>query len=186
LLQPDLPWLTSDSIVLLEQLLRASDEGVEFGSGRSTIWFAKRTRHLVSMEHSRQWHDSVKGKLESEKLGNVDLRFAPADEDNADDPFKTTYINAEGTLAPGSKDYILVDGLYRGECALKAIELLRPGGIIITDNIDWYIPRATRTPFATKEIVGQAWARFVQLTGGWRSIWTSSGVTDTAIWFKPC
>ena len=184
-LHPDLPWLTSDAVVLLEQLLRPSDEGLEFGSGRSTIWFAKRSKHLVSVEHSAEWYERVKAKLASEKLDNVDLKLARANEDNQNDPCKIPYIEAGGALATGSKDYVLVDGMYRGECALKAVEILRPGGVIITDNIEWYIPGHTRTPFATTEIVGAAWARFVELTRGWRSIWTTSGVTDTAIWFKP-
>jgi hypothetical protein len=38
------PWLTPAAIGLLSTLLRPADTGVEFGSGRSTLWFAARGR----------------------------------------------------------------------------------------------------------------------------------------------
>ena len=45
---PDNPWLTNDAVELPDRLLMPSDVGVEFGSGGSTVWFAKRLRHLTS------------------------------------------------------------------------------------------------------------------------------------------
>ena len=43
---PTYPSLTLDSIRLLEQLLKPTDVGVEWGAGNSTGWFAERTKHL--------------------------------------------------------------------------------------------------------------------------------------------
>jgi putative heme iron utilization protein len=51
-LHPNWPWLTKEAILLLERLLRPDDIGLEFGSGRSTIWFAERVEKLISIEHA--------------------------------------------------------------------------------------------------------------------------------------
>ena len=40
------PWLTPAAIGLLATLLRPADTGAEFGSGRSTLWFAARVAEL--------------------------------------------------------------------------------------------------------------------------------------------
>ena len=48
---PDEPWLTPAAIGLLATLLRPADTGAEFGSGRSTLWFAARVAALTSVEH---------------------------------------------------------------------------------------------------------------------------------------
>lgn len=60
---PKNPWLTADSVKLLEQLLQPSDVGVEFGSGRSTIWFVNRVKQLTSIENNSVWYESIKKKL---------------------------------------------------------------------------------------------------------------------------
>ncbi len=49
-------------------------------------------------------------------------------------------------IAPQSLDYALVDGSYRDECVMRALEVLRPGGMLILDNANWYIPHPTVFP----------------------------------------
>ena len=34
------PWITSSAVSILDSMLTSSDIGVEFGSGRSTLWIA--------------------------------------------------------------------------------------------------------------------------------------------------
>lgn len=61
---PGLPWLTRDAIELLEQLIKPTDVLLEFGSGRSTIWFAQRCRRVISIEHHPHWHKNVSEQLQ--------------------------------------------------------------------------------------------------------------------------
>ena len=42
--RPERPWLTAKATDLLEAFLKKNDVGVEFGSGRSTIWFTSRRK----------------------------------------------------------------------------------------------------------------------------------------------
>lgn len=60
---PDAPWLTRTMVEILETWLRPGDVGLEFGSGRSTIWFARRVGHLTSVEHHPGWYAKVKQNL---------------------------------------------------------------------------------------------------------------------------
>ena len=39
LAHPADPWLTRQSINIIKKLIKPEDIGLEFGSGRSTIWF---------------------------------------------------------------------------------------------------------------------------------------------------
>ena len=82
-------------------------------------------------------------------------------------------------------DYILVDAIYRGECALKAADALRPGGLLIVDNVERYLPDAsTRSPERIRGEVSPIWSRVRMRVATWRRLWTTNGVYDTGIWIK--
>lgn len=55
---PDGPWFTSAAIRLLDPLLRPADLGAEFGSGHSTIWFAKCVAAPTSVERDDHWYET--------------------------------------------------------------------------------------------------------------------------------
>ena len=52
---------------------------LEFGSGRSGIWFSQRVQNLTSVEHDLDWYQSVKDKLEKENVTNINLRLITLD-----------------------------------------------------------------------------------------------------------
>jgi len=45
-------WLTRDGVRFLDQALKPTDVGLEFGSGRSSIWFARRMQDRLSLPGS--------------------------------------------------------------------------------------------------------------------------------------
>lgn len=181
---PDSPWLTAEAIAVLNTALHRNDNGLEHGSGASTIWLARRTNHLISIENSLEWHKRVNDDLEREGLKNVDCRYIPANEDLQDDPYREPYVEADPTISPASLDYVVIDAWYRDECALRAVELLKPGGILVLDNANWFLPHATRSPFSVAAPASALWSDFAVLVADWRLIWASNGVWDTALWFK--
>src|SRR6478752_7701283 len=70
------PWLTRDAVLFLDRHLSRDMRGFEWGSGRSTIWFAKRIGALVSIEDNEQWYE----RLRSIVVGlGVDYRLVPGD-----------------------------------------------------------------------------------------------------------
>jgi predicted O-methyltransferase YrrM len=177
------PWLTADAISILSTLLRKTDDGLEYGSGRSTLWFAKRTRSLISIEDSPEWYARVTKSIQDQGINNVVYKFVRTERGLPDDPGRKTYVLADSEIAPGSFDYVLVDGYCRDECAMRAVEVLKPGGILIIDNANWFIPHPTHSPASATSADG-LWREFLSTVENWRMIWTSNGVSDTAVWFK--
>lgn len=117
---PENPWLTADAVAILTSLLRPSDVGVEFGSGRSTKWFAQRLQKLTSIENNPAWFEKVQQGLIS-LPGNVsvDYRLCVSDED---------YASQAWTFSDNSIDFCLVDGAVRDRCALAMLPKVRRGG----------------------------------------------------------
>jgi hypothetical protein len=74
---PEDPWLAPAAIDLLRSLRRPADRGLEFGSGRSTVWFDECFGALTSVEHDERWHALVSATLKAKAFGNVDYILAP-------------------------------------------------------------------------------------------------------------
>lgn len=188
---PDRPWLTRTATDILTDYLKETDIGLEFGSGRSTLWFSKRVSKLISVEHDPIWYEKVKNQLSENKFTNCSYHLCPSEANNMseDDAFDTAYVHVAREVKDNSLDFALVDGKYRSACAITLIEKIRPAGILIIDNINWYLPRNTFSPESRNLKDGPAsanWARFQMIITNWRCIWTSNGIFDTVIYFKPC
>jgi predicted O-methyltransferase YrrM len=182
---PDAPWLTQQAVTMLTTMLRPSDVGLEYGSGRSTRWLARRTGRMTSVETDKRWHAEVQAQLSAAGLmDRVEYLWVPANELNESDPHRSAYLAVAGNLPRQSLDYVLVDGMYRDECAVRAVTLLKPGGLLIIDNINWFVPNLSRSPLSVRSVASPTWGRFLDLVRSWRVIWTSSGVTDTALWIR--
>ena len=80
---PEVPWLSARAVELLDTLLPGNDLGLEWGSGRSTAWFAQRTRHLTSVEHNASWHESVKKACAEKNLTNIEHLLRPLEDDES-------------------------------------------------------------------------------------------------------
>lgn len=184
---PDLPWLTQGANQFLSGYIRPSDVGLEFGSGRSTLWFAARASKLVSVEHDRDWYEKVSASLMQKRLANVDYRYLAGDLD--DFLVMERAIQAITNQFEASHfDFVLVDGVCRDICAREAIRLIRPGGILVIDNVNRHLPSNSVSPNSRSIEMGpdgEVWAGIAETLKSWRCLWTSSGVTDTAIYFKP-
>ena len=180
---PDKPWMTRTSIQLLEQLIRPEDLGLEYGSGRSTIWFAKRCKHLTSIEHHKKWFDNVTKKLSILSNSNVEYIFREL----SDNPLDSQYYNSMKNYDNETLDFIIVDGVYRDIISLGAIDKLKKGGILILDNAERYLPNDFKIPESIRNNlkgVSENWKNFNKNVETWRKIWTTNGVTATLLLIK--
>ena len=78
---PDHPWLTKSANSILSSYLKDSDIGLEFGSGRSTLWFAQRVSALTSVEHDPLWYSKVSEMLKGNGISNVTQLLFEKDQD---------------------------------------------------------------------------------------------------------
>lgn len=178
-LHPEAPWLTRDMIELLGPRLTGAHRGLEWGAGRSTLWLAARLGSLVSVEHDETYYGRVRAQLQDQGVRNVELRCCPAEPD---------YVAVADSLPRESLDFVLVDGLARDLCALAALPRLKPGGLLVIDNVHLYLPCSSRAPHSRRPSDGPAsevWGRFADEVKAWECYWTSNGVWDTALWVKP-
>ena len=185
LAHPQRPWTSPASILIFDKVLNKTMTGLEYGSGRSTHYFANKLQRLVSVEHHESWYEKVKTALTKNSLTNVDYRFVPKGKNGSDnEDFKVRHngISKEFKARTKYKDYfdlvnefdndyfdfVLIDGRARVECALNSIQKIKSGGILVLDNSE----RARYMPIhkALKE---------------WDKVNTTTGLTDTTFWFKP-
>ena len=117
------PWLPEEAIVFLNQLLNRNSVVLEFGSGNSTLWLAKRAAKVVSYEHDREWWEKAAEKIWDSGIVNVMLIHDP------DYPTK-------GITRPWPEqcDVTLVDGRGRVNCIMTCWDRVKPQGWIVLDN----------------------------------------------------
>jgi hypothetical protein len=123
--RPELPWLGYRAINRLDELLQPDWKMLEFGSGLSTIWFAKRCKLVVSIESNKKWYKFTKKNL-NKKYENVDCILRESEK---------RYSKIK-KYPDGHFDFALIDGELRDECAGVCIDKVKKGGYIYLDNTD--------------------------------------------------
>lgn len=166
---PEEPWLAQGAVRFLDGALPRDGVGLEWGSGRSTQWFAARLAELTSIEFDGDWYRKV--ATQTAGLPNVDLRHIPLEHPPGEptvphyDPLPS-YVAVVNELPP--LDFALVDGHYRQACVLAALPRLKPGGLLAIDNTNW-LPLPD-------------W----QVSPDWPLVHHSANVmTQTSIWRRP-
>ena len=184
---PGVPWLTRQAVEILNGRLKPSDVGLEWGSGRSTLWFAQRVEHLTSIEHNDRWYKRIKKALCDKGADNVDLLYAPLEAEEGGLP---EYIRVAAELPKAGLDFVLVDGRLRDQCTEIALQLLKPGGMLIIDDAARYIQHpycCPQSPHAQNGPPSIVWAKIaseLQALGA-EAIWTSDSVTATVFYIIP-
>jgi predicted O-methyltransferase YrrM len=109
---------------------------VEWGSGRSTPWFAGKLKSLLSIEHNEKWHRIVSTKLPP----NAECRLIPLNHPEPE-PTRPIYDPIPDYVAAVSEleqiDFALIDGHYRQACIRAVLPKLTSGGLLVVDNTDW-------------------------------------------------
>jgi predicted O-methyltransferase YrrM len=182
------PWLTPAAILFFQKWLTNEKNGAEFGSGISTVFFAQRSKHVVSIEHFEPWYKKVVDLFKEEGLRNVTYNFIPPVSNSKEQSLQSEvfnqydlmkyendimweyfdYFRALDAYESGHFDYVLVDGRARPECLVHAIDKLKSGGLMVLDNSE-------RNRY---KIV-------FELLKEWPSFTTSTGLTNTTFWVKP-
>lgn len=130
------PWLPYEVIFWLDRVIRKDWRIFEWGYGYSSLFFAKRAAHVISVEHNPAWAQKIA------RPGNVQLKL-----------FDNRWKEYERAVENGSHDLIVVDGRHRVECMQHAIRHVELGGFLILDNSD-------RTRYeAGMRAVPESWAR---------------------------
>jgi precorrin-6B methylase 2 len=144
----------------------------EYGSGGSTVFFARRAKSVYSIEDNPKWYEWVTRRLKENSISNATLKLCTFDFKNPVGFEKSEYLQA----MPDDKfDIIVVDGSeewtqVRPICFQKAEAHIKPGGILIVDD-SWRYPVLRKENHAKSH-------RIFQSVGPCRP-----GVTSTDVFF---
>ncbi|WP_158798577.1 FkbM family methyltransferase [Pedobacter sp. L105] len=117
-----LPWVTYSFIDFIKTRLTKDLTIFEYGSGSSTLFYAKRVKKVVSVEHDEAWYN----KIINSKPANAEMIFSKLERDGE-------YSKKAATI--GEKfDIIIVDGRDRVNCCMNSIKALTPTGVIVLDD----------------------------------------------------
>ncbi len=116
------PWMNYALIRLLNQRLQKDFRVFEFGSGFSTLFFAKRVGTITSVEYNPDWYEDIRRRLPD----NAEVIFQEQD-------YNGQYCRTIGRIG-GQFDIILVDGRDRVNCVFTSLPYLSERGVILLDD----------------------------------------------------
>ena len=156
------PWMTFSAIARLDRHLRALDgkgRVFEWGSGGSSLFFARRAAEVVAVENDGDWAEKVRVACAERQLSHVTVAFHGADVTTPPPSFEPgdpnqyfsgsalhnghTFRSYAEHITPfpdAHFDLIVVDGRARPACLRLALPKLKPGGLLVLDNAErpWY------------------------------------------------
>lgn len=147
----EIPWFSYAAIDFLERFVQPHMSVFEYGSGGSTLFFARRAKKVVSVEDNAKWFEWVSLRLQQKGLQNATLKFC---EFNFKEPTgfeHSAYLHA---MPDGRFDIVVIDGSeewtqVRPICFEKAQSRVKEGGIIIVDD-SWRYPMLRKNHHAKK------------------------------------
>lgn len=117
-----IPWVTYSFIDFIKDRLHKDLTIFEYGSGNSTLFYAKNVKRVVSVEHDEAWYN----KIVSEKAPNAEMIFTKL-ETNGEYSQKAKLLNEKF-------DLIIVDGRDRVNCCKHSIDALSEQGVLVLDD----------------------------------------------------
>lgn len=120
-----IPWYTYPALEQLAQFDFSGCSVFEYGCGHSSLWWASRAARVTSVDHDSKWLELVAARAPQNLLLRAEAE-------------QGSYVGSIRE-AGGPYDVIVIDGRWRLACAGEAPEQLKPGGLIVFDNSDWYV-----------------------------------------------
>jgi len=153
----EIPWFSYAAIDFLEDYLQPHMSVCEYGSGGSTLFFAKRVKSVWSIEDNPKWYELVTSRLKEKSIANAKLKLCPFDFKNPTGFENSDYLHA---MPDEHFDVIVVDGSeewtqVRPICFRKAEARVKTGGIIVVDD-SWRYPELREHNRASKVRIFQS------------------------------
>ena len=161
------PWWRPGAAEWLAEFLTPESRVFEWGSGASTLWLARRSMDLVSLEMDSSWVRVVEERLLREGLNEgVEIVYVLSQSSQMEQ--WRIYGDHILHLPDGHFDAICIDGRNRARCLDNARRKVRVGGVVLLDNSE-----------------RQEYAQGVALYDGWEGYdWGDEGWMTT-VWIRP-
>lgn len=146
----EMPWVTYSAMVWLRKVVQPGMSVFEFGSGGSTLFFARIGANVISVEHDEAWATKLRALVGAKYPGRAELIHVPpkpvdsatcdpvylsASPSHVNESFKE-YVNVIDNYPDHTFDLIFVDGRARVASMSHAISKVVQGGWLVLDNSD--------------------------------------------------
>jgi hypothetical protein len=121
-----IPWLSYPFIHFIDNRLKSTHYLFEYGSGNSTLYYAKKVKFVATVEHDQNWFLKFKHSIPN----NVLFHYEPLEVGGK----YCDYANIISHIIKKKFDIIVIDGRDRINCIKKCISALSEAGVIILDD----------------------------------------------------
>ncbi|MFQ5415479.1 MAG: hypothetical protein ACE5FL_00375 [Myxococcota bacterium] len=142
------PSYTYRAIRWVESVLTPDTTVFEYGTGGSTLFYARRAKLVGAVEHHPEWFEAVVEQLRHRGLDAAGVVLAapqtpegPEDREryrSHKDPYQQQsfrdYVRSIRAHEDGSLGLVSVDGRARVACVRESIPKVRDGGYLVLDN----------------------------------------------------
>ena len=147
-------WVVFQAFPFIESLLSSEATVFEYGSGGSTVFYSKRVKQVISVEHDASWFNAVERVLAEEAISNCHYQLIPPEytgrsnrspEDPeaycSSDPLWAgydfyKYATLINSFPDDFFDFVAVDGRARPSCVLNARRKVKMGGYLMLDDTE--------------------------------------------------
>jgi hypothetical protein len=130
------PFWPYDAVDFVGARLPAAAAVFEYGSGGSTLWLLDQGADVTAVEHHPGWHQRL---LAAAPRLALSLHEPSADGEIGSimtTGFFDAYVAAVDEVPDDSLDMLIVDGRARVECVDRALDKVKPGGMLLLDDTD--------------------------------------------------
>ena len=146
-----LPWWSYDSIAYVQKY--NFDSCFEWGSGGSTLFLAKISKKITTIENDPKWSEKLGIEIQKNDLNNIGLQCKEIELTDKESFKRSAYFNS----LDENYDLIAIDGQddfgpestwsAREICFERAQSFINPNGIIIVDD-SWRYPEIEKKSIA--------------------------------------
>jgi predicted O-methyltransferase YrrM len=159
------PWMTFQSVSLLDRNVMAGSRVFEYGGGGSTLYFLDKGADVVTVEHDCEWFERLSRVIRQDGFDAQWQGFYQPPEDNVPqdgvsqagpDSYRSCsqamigktfmkYVDTIHRFPDGHFNFVIVDGRARPSCVKQSAPKVQTGGFLVLDNTErsYYMSRET-------------------------------------------
>lgn len=131
------PWYTNPAMDRVKQMDLSDKIVFEYGLGASTIWWAKKAKMVVGVDHSTDWLMKVDLELCDRGIETKTRLYSVDTHEGDSSATRDLYVTIHN--AEEKPNIVIVDGVHRYECAEYAVKVLKPEILIIDNHQQDYV-----------------------------------------------
>lgn len=148
-------WINFEALKYLRSYLQQTHRVFEYGGGGSTLFFAQYCQWVATVENDEAWFEILSAKIKGKGITYWQGFFQQGTPETSNQPRKCelpedylsktkgqenlryeAYASVIDQFPDQSLDLVLVDGRARPSCMAHAVDKIKPGGLLVVDNME--------------------------------------------------